>query len=84
LKLAVSFVQSATGDAEAPTGVALEGTQFGGQGSGELTVGLGSPFPTAARAESRSRVVSSVTMGGQAQPVEMDLLSALAIEASAP
>ncbi len=83
LALSVSFEQFATGEAEAPAGVALEDTQFGGRGSGTLTIGLDSPFPTEASAEARSRVLSSVTMGGQAQPVEMDLLSTLAITAGA-
>lgn len=81
LTLGVSFEQSATGPAEAPAGVALEDTQFGGRGSGTLTVTLDSPFPVDAKAQSRSRVLSSVSMGGSAQPVEMDLLSALAITA---
>ncbi len=79
LSLSVKFEQSATGDADAPAGVGLEDTQFGGVGSGTLTVRLDSPFPTKAQATSRSRVSSSVTMGGQPQPVEMDLLSTLAI-----
>ena len=81
LTLAVSFEQAASGDAAAPAGVALEGTQFGGRGTGTLTVALDSPFPTQAEAQSRSRVLSSVTMGGAAQPVEMDLLSTLSIAA---
>lgn len=81
LTLAVAFEQSATGAAEAPAGVALEDTQFGGRGSGTLSVTLDSPFPMDAKAESRSRVLSSVSMGGSAQPVEMDLLSSLAITA---
>ena len=79
LTLAVEFEQSATGDTESPAGVALEDTRFGGRGSGTLTVRLDSPFPVVAEAKSRSRVSSSVTMGGQAQPVEMDLLSTLSI-----
>jgi hypothetical protein len=79
LTLAVEFEQSATGDSESPAGVALEDTQFGGRGTGTLTVRLDSPFPVDAKAQSRSRVSSSVTMGGQAQPVEMDLLSTLSI-----
>lgn len=81
LTLAVAFEQSATGPAEAPAGVALEDTQFGGRGSGTLTVKLDSPFPVDAKAQSRSRVQSSISMGGAAQPVEMDLLSSLAITA---
>ncbi len=79
LTLAVEFEQSATGEAESPAGVALEDTRFGGRGTGTVTVRLDSPFPVAAEAKSRSRVSSSVTMGGQAQPVEMDLLSTLSI-----
>lgn len=79
LTLAVEFEQSATGETESPAGVALEDTRFGGRGTGTLTVRLDSPFPIAAEAKSRSRVSSSVTMGGQAQPVEMDLLSTLSI-----
>lgn len=79
LTLAVEFEQSATGTTESPAGVALEDTRFGGRGTGTLTVRLDSPFPVAAEAKSRSRVSSSVTMGGQAQPVEMDLLSTLSI-----
>ena len=81
VRLAVSFEQSATGEAAAPSGVALEDTRFGGRGSGSLSVRLDSPFPIEAQAQSRSRVQSSVTMGGQAQPVEMDLLSTLSIAA---
>lgn len=81
LTLGVAFEQSATGPAEAPAGVALQDTQFGGRGSGTLTVTLDSPFPVEAKAESRSRVLSSVSMGGAPQPVEMDLLSSLAITA---
>lgn len=79
LTLAVEFEQSATGETESPAGVALEDTRFGGRGTGTLTVRLDSPFPVAAEAKSRSRVSSSVTLGGQAQPVEMDLLSTLSI-----
>jgi len=79
VSLAVRFEQSATGEAESPSGVALEDTQFGGRGSGTLEVRLDSPFPIRAEAQSRSRVRSSVTMGGQGQPVEMDLLSTLTI-----
>lgn len=82
ITLAVEFEQSATGDAESPAAVPLEDTRFGGRGSGVLTVRLDSPFPVAAEAKSRSRVLSSVTMGGQAQPVEMDLLSTLSIATS--
>ena len=80
LSLAVRFEQSATGDAASPSGVPLEDTQFGGRGSGTLKVRLDSPFPVQGQARSRSRIRSSVTMGGQPQPVEMDLLSTLAIE----
>lgn len=83
LTLAVVFEQSATGAAEAPAGVALEDTQFGASGSGTLSVGLDSPFPLDAKAQSRSRVQSSVSLGGAPQPVEMDLLSSLAITAPA-
>jgi len=81
LTLAVVFEQSATGPAEAPAGVALEDTQFGARGSGTLTVRLDSPFPVDAKAQSRSTVQSSVALGGAPQPVEMDLLSSLAITA---
>ncbi|MBV1859155.1 MAG: hypothetical protein KUG77_12145, partial [Nannocystaceae bacterium] len=81
LTLAVVFEQSATGPAEAPAGVALQDTQFGARGSGTLTVTLDSPFPVDATAQSRSRVQSSVALGGAPQPVEMDLLSSLAITA---
>jgi hypothetical protein len=83
LTLSVVFEQSATGPAQAPAGVALEDTQFGGRGSGTLHVKLDSPFPLDAQAQSRSRVQSSVAMGGVPQPVEMDLLSSLAITAPA-
>ncbi len=81
LTLSVVFEQSATGPAQAPAGVALEDTQFGGRGSGTLRVKLDSLFPLDAQAQSRSRVQSSVAMGGAPQPVEMDLLSSLAITA---
>ncbi len=83
LTLGVTFEQSATGPAEVPAGVALEDTQFGARGSGTLTVRLDSPFPVDAKAQSRSRVQSSVALGGAPQPVEMDLLSSLAITAPA-
>ncbi len=83
LTLAVAFEQSATGPAEAPSSVALEGTQFGARGSGILTVRLDSPFPVGAKAQSRSVVQSSVSLGGAPQPVEMDLLSSLATTARA-
>lgn len=81
LALDVSFEQSATGDVESPAGVALEDTQFGGTGTGSLTVRLDAPFPVTAQAQSRTRSQSSVTMGGGAQSVEMDLLSTLQISA---
>ena len=80
LTLGVRFEQAATGEAESPAGVALEDTQFGGRGSGTLKVRLDSPFPVEAQAQSRSRISSSITMGGAPQPVEMDLLSTLAIK----
>ncbi len=79
LKLELSFEQSATGDIAAPAGVALEGTAFAGQGTGSVTLGLDSAFPQAARAQSRTLTVSSVSLGGEGQAVEMDLLSTLSI-----
>ncbi|MEM6293390.1 MAG: hypothetical protein AAGA54_19110, partial [Myxococcota bacterium] len=79
LTLGLAFDQAATGAVAAPGGVALEGTRFGGRGTGRVTVPLSTPFPTAASASSRTRTESSVTMGGSAQPVEMDLLSTLKI-----
>ncbi len=79
LTIGVSFDQAATGDVAPPGGVALEGTRFGGRGTGSVTVGLSTPFPAQASAASRTRTESSVTMGGAAQPVEMDLLSTLTI-----
>lgn len=81
LVLGVEFEQSATGPTQTPASVELEDTQFGAQGSGTLSVRLDSPFPIDAKAQSRSRVQSSVALGGAPQPVEMDLLSSLAITA---
>lgn len=81
LTLDVAFEQSATGPTQTPASVDLEDTQFGAQGSGTLSVRLDSPFPVDAKAQSRSRVQSSVALGGAPQPVEMDLLSSLAITA---
>lgn len=84
LELAVSFEQSATGDIDAPAGVALEGTRFGGKGEGTVSLGLDSPFPIAGSAQSRTLTESSVSMGGSPAAVEMDLLSTLSIDADQP